>query len=126
MRTLRASHNHAAVWSDVYTSNSLIVAFQFVLKREFGPSPVVEFDIVIASDRKSLPVSREGMVGDGMVEEVVDLWARHLEDLCDRSSSLLSPEGKVRKSWNRAVVVLVHVGTEYALTSGVTRLRRSF
>ena len=90
MRTLRARHDHAAIWSNINTRDSLVMAFQFVLEVEFGPAFVVELDIVVSSDGQGLPVSGEGMVRDGMVEEMVDFWARHLAVLCDRRSSLLS------------------------------------
>ena len=79
------------MWSDVYSSDCLVMTFQFIFEHEFGPGSAVELDVVVSSDCECLTVCREGVVGDGVVEEMVDFGARHVE-ICNRSSSLLLRE----------------------------------
>ena len=96
MRTLGASDNHATVGSNVDSCNSLVMAFQFVFQCKFGTRPIVEFDIVVSSDCEGLLVGGEGMVCNGVVEEVMDFWTRHRERGGDRRSSLLSQERQLQ------------------------------
>ena len=54
------------------------MAFQLVLEFEIIPHATVKLDIGISRDSQRLPVSREGMVGDGMVKEVMHFRAGHI------------------------------------------------
>ena len=53
------------------------MALKFVLESKLRARASVQLDIVVASHGHRLPVCGEGMVGDGVVEEVMDFWARH-------------------------------------------------
>ena len=86
---LRAGDNLARVGGNVDAGNELVVTAQLIFQSEAGAIGRVQLDCVVASDGESLAVGREGVVGDGMVEEVVDLRSGHGE-WKDRSISLLS------------------------------------
>ena len=58
------------------------MTLQFVLELEFIACSSIELNASVSSDSQRLSVSREGVVGDGVVEEVVDFWARHFEEYC--------------------------------------------
>jgi len=88
--TLRASHNHAAMRRNIDTGHRLVMAFEFILEREFRAGSVIQFDIVVSCNGQRLSICGEGMVGDGMMEEVVDFGSRHGRTWDDRRSSLLS------------------------------------
>lgn len=53
----------------------------------------VELDIVLSSHRKRAAVSGERVVGDGVVEEVMNFWGHGCE--CDRRSSLLPQSNRI-------------------------------
>jgi hypothetical protein len=65
------------------------VAAQLIFQSEAGAIGRVQLDRVVSSNGEGLAVGREGVVGDGVVEEVVDLRSSHGE-WKDRSISLLS------------------------------------
>lgn len=50
---------------------------QLIFQSEAGAIGRVQLDRVVSSNGESLAVGREGVVGDGMVEEVVDLRSGH-------------------------------------------------
>ena len=50
---------------------------QFILKRKALAASLVQIDIVLAGYGKRLAVGGEGVIRDGMVEEVVDFRRRH-------------------------------------------------
>lgn len=53
------------------------MAFEFVFEGESLAGATVELDVVISSDGEGLTVGGEGVVGDWVVEELVDLWGCH-------------------------------------------------
>jgi hypothetical protein len=75
--TLRASHNLAGVRCNVYTGNRLVVTCQLILELISAASLLEQVDVVLAGYGKRLAVGGEGMVRNGMVEEVVDFGAGH-------------------------------------------------
>ena len=79
MLTLRACHDHAAMRSYINASDGLVMSLELILKCKLAARPIVKLDVIVSGDCKCLPVSREGMVGDGMVEEMMDFWASHTE-----------------------------------------------
>jgi hypothetical protein len=79
VRTLGARHNHATIRGNVDSSNGLIMSLEFVLKCEIASGPAVELDIDVPSNRECLPVSGEGVVGDWVVEQVVNFWISHVD-----------------------------------------------
>jgi hypothetical protein len=79
-QTLGACHDHAARRSNVDASDRLIVTFELIFQHQLITRSLVEVNIIVASHSQGLPVSGEGMVGNGAMEEVVDLGARHDED----------------------------------------------
>jgi hypothetical protein len=74
---LRASYDLARVGSDINTGDKLIVASQFILQLEAIARALVKLDIILLCNSKRWPVRWEGMVGDGIVKEVVYLWSDH-------------------------------------------------
>ena len=78
---------------NIDASDRLVMSLEFILKSEVASRPSVELDIDIPRNRKCLPIGGEGVVGDWVVEEVVNLRAGHcgFYGVCDRRSSLLSP-----------------------------------
>lgn len=77
--TLRARDNAAGVWRNVEAGDSLVMPLQLVLQPEGISSLAVQFDGRVSCDGQGRPVGGEGVVGDGVVEEVVDLWRSHLD-----------------------------------------------
>ena len=75
--TLRAGDDAAALRRDVHAGHGLVVALELILERELGAAPLVELDVVVARDDQRLPVGREGVVGDRVVEEKVDFRSGH-------------------------------------------------
>lgn len=70
------------------------MALELVLELEGVSDAAIELDGGVASHGEDAVVCREGVVGDGVVEKVVDLGSSHLggnvEGGGDRRSSLLS------------------------------------
>ena len=78
--TLRASHDHAAVRSNINACDGLIVAFQLIFEGEAIARVAVQFDIIVSCYSERLTVGREGVVGNGVVEEMVDFGSGHDEE----------------------------------------------
>lgn len=78
--TLRASDNSSAVQSNVHTGDRLIMTLQLVFQLKSSPGSSIELNSGVSCNSQRLLVSREGVVGDGMVEEVVDFWSGHIAD----------------------------------------------
>ena len=76
-RTLRARNNLAGNGSNVDARNRLVVARQLVLQLVGAAAFVEEVDVIVAGHGECVAVGGEGVVGDGMVEQVVDVWASH-------------------------------------------------
>jgi hypothetical protein len=67
------------------------MSLQLILQLESTACASIKLNVGISCHSQCLLVSREGMVGDGVVEEMVDLWGCHIEEVwIDRRSSLLS------------------------------------
>jgi hypothetical protein len=77
-RTLGACYNLARVGSNVNSSDQLIMPAQLVLELKARASTRIELDIIVAGNGQSLAVGREGMIGNGVVEEVVDFGRCHV------------------------------------------------
>jgi len=75
--TLRASHNLARVGCNVYTGNCLVVTRELILELVSAARLLEEVDVVLSGYSERLAVGGEGMVRNGMVEEVVDFGAGH-------------------------------------------------
>lgn len=91
-RTLRAGNNAAAVRGNVDTGDRLVVALQNVCQLESISSLAVQLDGRVPGNSQSCVVGRERVVGNGVVEQVVNFGSSHFcGSWCNRSSSLLSP-----------------------------------
>lgn len=53
------------------------MTLQLVLELERIASPAVELDGIVTGNSESLLIGREGVVGDWVVEEVVNFGVRH-------------------------------------------------
>jgi hypothetical protein len=60
------------------------MSLKFVLKCEIVSRLAIQLDSDVASNCKCLAVGGEGMVGNGMMEQVVDFWTGHDESMCMR------------------------------------------
>lgn len=78
-RTLRASHNAAAVGGNIDASNRLVVALELILELKGVADLAVQLDRGVARHRQDAVVRRERVVGDWVVEQVVHLGSSHLE-----------------------------------------------
>ena len=89
---MRASHNAPGVGSNVDTSYGLVMPLELVLELKGVANPAIQLDRRVPSDGEGLPISREGVVRNGIVEEVMNFWLWHCGGggVCDRSGSLLS------------------------------------
>lgn len=78
---LRAGNNATAMRSDVHTSDSLIVALQLILELKSVSHSAVQLDIRVSGHSQSAMVSRERVVCNGVMEQVVNLGIRHTDEL---------------------------------------------
>jgi len=77
--TLRARHDLAGIRRNVDTRDRLVVPRQLILQLKASARPRVQVDVVLAGDGERLAVGGEGVVRDGVVEEVVHFWGGHSE-----------------------------------------------
>lgn len=56
------------------------MASKLIFESEFVAGSGVELDIVVFGDCQGLPVGGEGVIGNGVMEEVVDFWSSHDEE----------------------------------------------
>jgi hypothetical protein len=75
--TLRACHNLPRIGRNIHTGNRLVVPRQLILELVPAARLLEEVDVVLAGYGERLAVGREGVVRNGMVEEVVDFGAGH-------------------------------------------------
>ena len=75
--TLRTRDDSPSCWRNIDACNRLFMTFQFMLKSELASRPIVELDVVISCDCQHLPVGGEGMVGNGIMEKVMDFRRSH-------------------------------------------------
>jgi hypothetical protein len=78
--TLRARDNLPGVGRNIHTGNRLVMPRQLILELVPAARLLEEVDVVLAGYGERLAVGREGMVRNGMVEEVVDFGAGHGDD----------------------------------------------
>lgn len=91
-RTLRARHNAATVRGNINTGDRLVMALQHICQLESISSLAVQLNRRVSGNSQSCMVGRERVVGNGVVEKVVNFGSSHFcGSWCDRSSSLLSP-----------------------------------
>jgi hypothetical protein len=64
---------------NIDASDRLVMSLELILKCEVASGPSVELDVDISRNCKCLPVGGEGMVGDRVVEEVVNFRTGHCE-----------------------------------------------
>jgi hypothetical protein len=74
---LRASDDLSRVRRNVYSSYSLVVSSEFILQFKALARPIVYFDIVLFCDGKHTMVGGEAMVGDWVVEEMMNFGRCH-------------------------------------------------
>ena len=77
MLTLRAGYNAPALGGNINTGYSLVVSLQLIQQLERVARPAIELDVVVSGDSKGGMVGRERVVGDGIVEEMVNLGIGH-------------------------------------------------
>ena len=75
---MRASDDAPAVGSNVHAGDGFVVPFQLVLELEGIAHLPVELDGRVPSYGKGLVVRRERVVGNGVVEQVVDFGGSHV------------------------------------------------
>lgn len=76
--TLRASHNTPGAQRNVHARHRLIVSLQLILELPSVPGPSIELNASVPCDSQGIFVGREGMVGDGIVEEMVNFGSGHV------------------------------------------------
>lgn len=86
---MRASDNFARVGCNVNPSDRLVVPRQLILQLVTTARLLEQVDIVLASDGERLAVGGEGMVRNGVVEEVVNFGASHADVRVAIGDSLL-------------------------------------
>lgn len=86
---MRACHNLARIRRNIHTRDSLVMACQLILQLEFPTLSLVQVDVVFAGYGERLAVGGEGVVRDGVVEEVMDFWGGHFVGRCAIGDSLL-------------------------------------
>jgi hypothetical protein len=64
------------------------MALQLIFEGKLVARALVQLDVVLACDGEGLSVSGEGVVGNRVVEEVVNFGAGHAGGRCDRSLAL--------------------------------------
>ena len=74
---MRASHDHPTSRSNVDTGDGLVMAFEFIFQGELVARFAVKLDVVVASNCECLPVCRERVIGNRVVEQMMDLWGGH-------------------------------------------------
>ena len=75
--TLRTGDDASRVGRNVYTGDRLVVSLELILQSKSLFSPAVELNGRVASDGQRLTIGREGVVGDGVVEKMVNFGRRH-------------------------------------------------
>lgn len=79
LRTLRTRNDHATMRGNIDAGDRLVMSLELILKSEVASRPSVELDVDIPRNCKCLPVGGERVVGDWVVEEVVNFRASHCE-----------------------------------------------
>lgn len=76
-QTLGARHNATRVGGNIHTCNGLVMALQLFLELEGIADLAIQLNIVVACDGQGLVVRGEGVVRNGVVEEMMNLWSGH-------------------------------------------------
>lgn len=79
--TLRTSNDLAGIGRNVYACDRLVMPSEFILQFVSAAALLEQVDAVVASYGEGLAVGGEGMVCDGVVEEMVDFRASHCDGL---------------------------------------------
>ncbi len=77
--TLRAGDNPTTVQSNIHTCNRFIVAFKLILELEAIAGSSIKLNTSVSCYSQCLPIGRERMVSDRVVEEMVNFWSCHGE-----------------------------------------------
>lgn len=90
------------------------MTFQLVFELEGIADLAVQLDSRVSCDGQRRSVGRKGVVGNGVVEEVVHFRSSHLGcsvvwSFCDRSSSLLSRQRVVNQGGGMESYLVFHV-----------------
>jgi hypothetical protein len=88
---LRTGHNLARIGSNIDTGNELVVAAQLVVESKGFAVGRVQLDGIVSGDSECLAIGREGVVGDWVVEEVVNLRGGGHDEGSKRQESSLLP-----------------------------------
>lgn len=75
---LRAGDNAATVRGDVDAGDQLVVSAELILEAELVALLGVELDVVGTGDGEGAAVGREGVIGNGCVEQVVHFGRGHV------------------------------------------------
>ena len=76
-RTLGASHNTTSFRGDVDTCDCLIMPLQFILQCKLATGAFIELNMILSGHAQCLSVSGEGMISNGVMEEMVNFGRRH-------------------------------------------------
>lgn len=74
---LRTCNNLAGIGRNVDACHRLVMSLELIAQLELVARPLIQVHCVLAGDGEGLPVGGEGVVGDGVVEEVVDFRGCH-------------------------------------------------
>lgn len=77
-QTLGTRDNATTARGDIDTGDGLVVAFQLILQLEGISDFTVQFDGRVLGHSQCLAISREGVVSDWAVEEVVNFGGSHV------------------------------------------------
>jgi hypothetical protein len=75
--TLGACHDLAGVGGNVDTGDRLVMSCELILQLELSTSPLVKIHVVLPGYCERLAIGGEGVIRNGMVEEMVDFWRSH-------------------------------------------------
>jgi hypothetical protein len=86
--TLGACNYLSTFWGNIYGSDCLIMALELVMKYELATRFLVQLNVVVARNCQRLPIGGEGMVGNWMVEQQVNLRSCHGSKGCTIGGAL--------------------------------------
>lgn len=75
--TLRAGHNSSRTQSNINAGDHLVMSLQLILELKSIASSSIKLNVGVSCHGQRLLVGREGVVGDGVVEEVVNFGSCH-------------------------------------------------
>lgn len=88
-QTLGAGHDHATIWRNINTSDCLVVTFELIFQSEPVAGLAVQFNCVVFGYCQCLPIGGEGVIGNRVVEKVMNFRGCHVERIAIGDSLLL-------------------------------------